>query len=455
MAKYFGTNGARGKLDLLTPEFVSRMCAAFGIWSGGKNSSILLARDTRTSGEMLEGAALAGLLSAGCSVTLLGICPAPTVEFSVLKQKAKGAVTITASHNPPEWNALKFVDSRSIAVSSDRGEAIEKIFESGIAYGRRAQWDELKPLRHYANACADHAAAVKASLNTPLIRRRKPKLILDCANGTMGQVAPNFFKSLGCEVVTLNAQMDGHFPGRPSEPTAANIGELLASVRELGADMGIAWDGDGDRVVFVDEKGSFVIGDKIFALSEKITLARKKGPVVTTVSTTNAIRDIAEKAGCKVHYCRIGAPHISEEMARTGAVVGGEEVGGVVWPSISYGKDGLMTAAKIVEAACRQPLSELVAGLPNYFNSKTKLPCAPERKYKAVDAVAAKVKARAGGKLTTIDGVRADFPDNSWVIVRASGTENYIRIFAEAKTPEKALSLMQQYEKIAKDAVGQ
>jgi len=265
MAKYFGTNGARGKLDLLTPEFVSRMCTAFGIWvrqEDGKGArsgmarspaapTILLARDTRTSGEMLEGAALAGLLSAGCSVTMLGTCPSPTVEFSVLKHNAKGAVTITASHNPPEWNALKFVDSRSIAVSCERGEEIEKIFEAGPPQAQRAQWNEIQPLHRYANACADHAAAVKAAIDVSLIRRRKPKLILDCANGTMGQVCPQFFKSLGCEVITLNAQMDGRFPGRPSEPTEANIGDLIAGVKEMGADMGIAWDGDGDRVVRV------------------------------------------------------------------------------------------------------------------------------------------------------------------------------------------------------------
>jgi phosphomannomutase/phosphoglucomutase len=449
MAKYFGTNGVRGKLDMLTPDFVSRMCVAFGSWIG--RGKILLARDTRTSGEMLESAAAAGLLSAGCSVVKLGICPSPTTEFSVLHQKASGAVIVTASHNPPEWNALKFVDGKSIDISHERGAEIEKIFEAGTA--RRAAWNELKQMNSYDGACRDHAAAVRASLDLSLFRRAKPKLILDCANGTMARLTPSFFKSLGCEVVTLNAQMDGHFPGRPSEPTETNIGELIASVKELDADMGIAWDGDGDRVVFVDEQGKFVIGDKILALSEKMVLAKKKGPVVTTVSTTNAIRDIAQKAGCTVHYCKIGAPYISEEMARLGAVVGGEEVGGVVWPTISYGKDGLMTAAKIAEAACAKPLSKLVADLPQYFNSKTKLPFAPERKHKAVEAVAEKVKAKASGKLTAIDGVRIDFPDNSWVIVRASGTENYIRIFAEAKTPDKAKALMLDYEKLVKQEI--
>jgi len=450
----FGTNGIRGTLDQITPEFASRMAAAFGTWiknnTTGTDCNILLARDTRTSGKMLEGAVMAGLLSAGCSVTKLGICPSPTVEFSVLRQKAAGAINITASHNPPEWNALKFVDAQSIAISRERGAEIERIFEN--SNHKRAAWDELKEVRKYERACEDHAKAIMGNVDAALFRRKKPKLVLDCANGTTARIAPDFFKSLGCSVTTLNGQMDGHFPGRPSEPTEANITDLIASVRELQADMGIAWDGDGDRVVFVDERGRFIIGDKIFALCEKMALAKaKKGStIVTTVSTSNAIRDIAEKHGSKIHYCKVGAPYISEEMKKLGAVMGGEEVGGVIWPSLSYGKDGLMTAAKIAEAACPKPLSELVMAIPAYFNSKTKVQCASSHKRPAMEKIA-KVMGHKG-KLTIIDGIRVDFNRDSWVIVRASGTENYLRIFAEAKAPEKALELMQQYEKIAKAA---
>jgi phosphomannomutase/phosphoglucomutase len=449
MAKYFGTNGIRGLLDFLTPEFASRMGAAFGTWT--KGGKILLARDTRLSGEMLESAVLAGLLSVGCSVTKLGICPSPTVEFMVRKLGASGAITITASHNPPEWNALKFVDSDSIAVSRERGEAIERIFESGKF--ARAKWSELKTVSNYDHACANHASAILEQVDKSIFKKRRPRIIIDCANGTTGTMAPELFKSLGCEVSTLNAQMDGHFPGRPSEPTEANIADLIASVRELKADMGIAFDGDGDRVVFVDEKGKFVIGDRIFALCEKIALAKaKKGSsIVTTVSTTNAIRDIAEKHGCKVHYCKVGAPYISEEMKRLGAVMGGEEVGGVVWPAISYGKDGLMTAAKIVEAACSKPLSELVASVPKYFNAKTKVSCPSDQKHMSVAKVAQ--LSSKDGKVNSIDGMRIDFADNSWVIVRASGTEHYLRVFAEAKSEARAKALMEKYETMAKAAV--
>jgi phosphomannomutase/phosphoglucomutase len=393
---------------------------------------------------------MSGLLSVGCTVTKLGICPSPTVEFAVLKHKAAGAITITASHNPPEWNALKFVDAQSIAISKERGEEIERIFES---HGyKRAAWNELKPVEKYEEACSDHTKAILAAVDASAFRKKKPKLVLDCANGTTGRIAPALFKSLGCSVTTLNAQEDGHFPGRHSEPTEANIQDLIASVKELRADMGIAWDGDGDRVVFVDERGKFIIGDKIFALCEKMALAKakKNSTIVTTVSTSNAIRDLAEVRGSKIHYCKVGAPYISEEMKKLNAVMGGEEVGGVIWPSLSYGKDGLMTAAKIAEAACSRPLSELVAAIPAYYNSKTKVQCAPAHKKPAMEKIAKAMGNK--GKLTTLDGIRVDFNRDSWAIVRASGTENYLRIFAEAKTPEKAQELMQQYEKIAKAA---
>ncbi|VVC02444.1 Phosphoglucomutase/phosphomannomutase [Candidatus Burarchaeum australiense] len=451
MAKYFGTNGVRGLLDLITPDFVSRMCAAFGHWS--KCGKIVVARDTRTSGEMLEYAAIAGLLSAGCQVVRLGIAPSPTAEYQVLHQKANGAVVITASHNPPEWNAMKFVDARGIAVSRETGEGIERLFESRSR--KAAPWNALRPIVKYPLACEDHANAVRKSVDPSVFKNAKPSLVLDCANGTMAKVGPALFKSLGCRVTTINANMDGTFPGRPGEPTEANIGDLIASVKALGADMGIAWDGDGDRVVFVDEKGKFVIGDRIFSLCADIALREKKGDVVTTVATTNAIRDIAAKYGSKVFYTGIGAPYLSEGVLTHDAVIGGEEVGGVVWPSLHFGKDGLMTAAKIVEAACAKPLSKLIAGLPVYYNSKTKIPCAPERKQRAMHAVAGFAKLAASkGKITTIDGIRVDFKD-SWVIVRASGTENYLRIFAEAKTQEKAELLMKEYEAIAVKAAGQ
>ena len=442
MAKYFGTNGVRGKLDLITPEFCSRMAAAFGKWI--KGGRVLVARDTRTSGEILEAAVASGRVGAGCEPIVLGIAPSPTVEFEVLRLKPNGAIIVTASHNPPEWNALKFVDRRGIAVSWERGEEVERIFESRPP--ATASRSGPKAVQRVSTACSEHADAVKASLNATLFRKRKPTLVLDCANGTVGRLAPDLFKSLGCQVTTLNAQEDGAFPGRPSEPTEANIGDLMESVKAMGADAGIAWDGDGDRVVFVDEHGKFVIGDRTFALCVQIALKEKTGDVVTTVATSNAIRDIAEVFGAKIYRTKVGAPYLSEEVLKRKAVIGGEEVGGVVWPSISYGKDGIMTAAKLLEAVCREPLSKLVASIPAYFNAKTKVPVKPGTKLRAMKRVMKLTKGK--GMITLTDGVRIDFKD-SWVIVRASGTEDYLRVFAEAKEKGRAESIMREYEKLA------
>ena len=268
MAKYFGTNGIRGKLDEMTPEFACRMAAAFGIWSG--RGLILVGRDTRTSGQMLADAVRSGLLSAGCGVLDLGIATAPTVELMVHRLGAEGAITITASHNPPEWNALKFVDSKCIAVSKERGEEIEEIFErfgSGEGTGKAktgknigkgagtAAWNEIKSAQEYERALDEHIETILAHADVERMRRRKLRLVLDCGNGTAGLIAPQLFRRLGCKVVTLNAQPDGFFPGRSSEPTRENIRDLIEGVKATGADMGIAWDGDADRVIFIDEKG--------------------------------------------------------------------------------------------------------------------------------------------------------------------------------------------------------
>ncbi|MEM4389298.1 MAG: phosphoglucosamine mutase [Candidatus Micrarchaeia archaeon] len=439
MAKYFGTNGVRRLYDELTPDFVAGLCNAFAEWAG--KGTILVARDTRVTGEVLEHAVLAGLLSAGNDVVRLGIAPSPLVEWRVRQGGTAGAVIITASHNPPEWNALKFVDGQGMAVSRERGEEIERIFE-----GRRKHvtWGEVGGERADGSAQGEYIRAVAAAVDRKAIARARLSLILDCGNGTACGIGPTLFRRLGCRVEALNSQPDGFFPGRASEPTEANIKDLIESVREAGADAGMAWDGDCDRVVMVDERGNYVIGDRVFALCARIKLESHRGPVVSTVSTTRAVEDIAKKFGQETVYCKVGAPYISERMREIGAVIGGEEVGGVVWPEHSWGKDGFYSAAKIVErmAVEGKRLSELLAELPRYYNAKTKIEVPPQKKAEAVARIAEEMAGR--GRLTTIDGARLDVRDG-WVIARASGTENYIRVFAEAKSAERANALMQEW----------
>ncbi|MEM3399493.1 MAG: phosphoglucosamine mutase [Candidatus Micrarchaeia archaeon] len=439
----FGTNGIRGKLDELTPEFAASISCAFGEFAHGR---IIVGMDTRTSSEMLKNAVVSGLLSAGCDVVDVGVVPSPTIEFLVLRMRADGGIIVTASHNPPEWNALKFVDRNGVDISRERGAEIEKILRRGL---RRAKWNEIRNVERYGSAMQDHAEAIEKNVDADKIRSKKLRIALDCGNGTTSLIAPMLMRRLGMEIVTLNCQPDGFFPGRNSEPTEANIKDLVEFVRSSEFDFGVAWDGDGDRVVFVDEKGRYVIGDKVFALCVGHKLGKDRGKVVTTVATSNVVKSVCEEFGCELVYTRVGAPYLAEKMLEIGAVIGGEEVGGVIWPEISLGKDGLMTAAKIAEMACDKPLSELVEGLPKYYNFKTKVECSHAQKEHVMKALAERFQ---GENVITIDGVRINFGEE-WVIIRPSGTENYIRVFAEARTAGKAEKICREYEKIVREEV--
>jgi phosphomannomutase/phosphoglucomutase len=369
----------------------------------------------------------------------------PTAEFMTKRLAADGCIIISASHNPPEWNALKVVDGRGIAISRERGEDIEKLMEKP----ELAQWDKIGKIRIYETGTVEHIEAIKKLVAKDKIAKRKPKIVIDCGNGAASVIAPRLLKELGCEIISLNSHPDGRFPGRPSEPTEANVKELVALVKSSGADAGVAWDGDGDRVIFVDEKGNYVIGDKVYALSIiwKASGKKLKSDVVTTVATSKAVEDVAAKYGAKVRYTAIGAPYLCEEIAKKSAAMGGEEVGGVIWPELSMAKDGFITAAKLADALCEKPLSKWLEEVPEYSNVKIKIEADEKKKKEIIERVKEHAKAK---KLdcVLVDGVRINLKD-SWVICRPSGTEPYVRIFAEAKSAGEAKRLAEEYQRIA------
>jgi len=307
-----------------------------------------------------------------------------------------------------------------------------------------ASWDNAGTTTLYEGAADEHLAAILSYVDAKKIRKRKLKVVLDCANGTPALIGPKLFEELGCEAVLLNSKMDGHFPGRPSEPREENIGEMLKLTRDSGADFGIAWDGDGDRIVLSDEKGEFVIGDRVFALCALLKLQKNPGPVVTTVATSKAVADVAGKFGQRVDYTPVGAPYLSEVAAKGECAIAGEEVGGVIWPEASLAKDGFLTAAKIAEALCEKPLSEWLKEFPFYFNVKGKVPCEPSKMKERMDSIPLPEDAES---VVRVDGVRINFPD-SWVILRPSGTEPVLRVFAEATSEAKAKELVEKYEKM-------
>lgn len=444
MAEYFGTNGVRGLFGVLTPALAMKLSQAIGTYfSRGK---ILVARDARLTGECLKHAVLSGLQSVGCQTVDLDLAPAPTAELMIKKLKADGLIIITASHNPPEWNALKVVDGKGITVSKERGRDIEKLMD----HIELAEWNQVKKGVTHDMAVNEHISAIHELIDTEKIRKRNLKLVLDCGNGMAALIAPQLFKTLNCELVTVNSHVDGRFPGRPSEPTEKNVRALIEAVKSEKADAGIAWDGDGDRVIYVDEKGNYVIGDKVFALSVHWKLKEKKGNIATTVATSRAAEDTARTQDPKLKtiYTRIGAPYLSEEAAKGGIVLAGEEVGGVIYPELSLAKDGFISAAKMVEAICEKPLSAWLKEIPEYHNAKTAIAAKDDKeKQEIVERVKLETENR---KLKTIDidGVRADFPDG-WIICRPSGTEHAVRLFAEAKTEKRAKELLAEWKKIA------
>ena len=460
MAKYFGTNGIRGLFGELTPQLALKAAQAFGMWTteryrhsvqgsetrnaerGTRNGPVVLVgRDARITGECISHAVKSGLASVGCEVVDLGLCSAPCAEFMVEKENADGLIIVTASHNPPEWNALKFVDGNGITVSKERGGEVEKLMEKiGLS-----KWDAVRPMQSIGNAAALHISAIEKSVDLKRIKAAKLRIAADFGNGT-GALYKDMLGRV-CEVVSLNEKIDGTFPGRLSEPTEANISGLISLVKGGGFDAGFAWDGDADRFVMVDGNGNFIVGDRVFALS--VLLKAKKGRIkriITTVATSRAAQDIAEKYGAKTTLTKVGAPYLSEAMAAEGADIAGEEVGGVVWKEISLAKDGPATAMKMLEAIAERPLSDWIAELPEYYNAKAKITVSREKKAAIIEKFA---RMQEGKDVVAVDGVRINFPD-SWVIVRASGTEDYVRVFAEAKTGEKAGKLVKEYEEKVK-----
>ncbi len=468
MPKYFGTNGIRGLYDFLNPEFALNASFAFGKWSqekfgASKNKTqdsgfktsikIGVGRDMRLTSPAIHSACLAGIMSSGADAVDLGLVSSPTAEVMIHHLGLSGAIIVTASHNPPEWNALKFVDKNDIAISKERGEEIEKLIDEGEKTPAHANAGSQIS---YQTASVQHMALIRKRINPNAIKKRNPKIILDCGNGTANLIAPALFSELGCEVKVLNEKIDGRFPGRPSEPTEANLKELIGEVKKEKADLGIAYDGDSDRVIFICHKGNFIVGDRGFALSAKLALEKNKSTahpvVVTTVATSNVVKDVCEEFKAKLHYTKVGAPYIAEEMWKSKAISGGEEVGGIVWPELSLAKDGFFAAAKIIEAICvkETTLSAMLNELPQYYNSKTKIPCEKGIDKQGILAKVAKKLKEKGLSPLLLDGVRIDYKD-SWAIIRASGTEDYFRVFAEAKSQKEADELMEMHKEMLKE----
>ena len=446
--RLFGTNGIRGVVGKdLTPDLALKVGRAVATWRGPH--LLGLGRDTRTSGPMLRDALVSGLLASGARVLDVGVLPSPALQYYVKARGLAGGVIVTASHNPPEWNGIKVVDARGMEIAREDEETIEEAIASG-AFAIPA-WRDVGGVSMASDGPRVYMDAVAARVDRAAIAKRRPFVVVDPGNGAACGTTPQLLRELGCRVTTIHAQPDGGFPGRNPEPTAANLEELRRLVPVLGADLGIAHDGDADRAAVLTEHGEFVDGDRLLAWLAGEIVRRTPGLVVTPVSSSSCVEETVRKHGGRVEYTRVGAPLVARAIYAKGAVFGGEENGGMIFPEHLFARDGGMTAAKVVEllALSGEPLSKSLAAIPRYYLMKGSVPCPVDRR----EAFLGKLRDLAAGyRVETIDGVKVH-GEGGWVLIRPSGTEAIARIYAEGRTREAAEAMRALGERLAREAL--
>ena len=441
--KLFGTNGIRGLVNIeLTPEMAIKVGACIGTFFG-KNKNVLLGYDARTSGPMFAKAVISGINAAGCNVYFAGLASTPAIQFATKNHKMDGGVIISASHNPPEYNGIKVIWNDGIETSHEQETEIEGIyFENKIVY---ASWDNLGEKRELPRINDEYKDAIKKHVDTKKIATKHFHVVVDAANSVGGIALPPLLREIGCKVTTINANIDGTFPGRLPEPRPESLGDLSATVKAIGADMGVAFDGDADRSIFTDANGTIYWGDKTFAVVIKQYLLKKPGAkIVTPVSSSTLIKDTVETYKGKLIWTKVGSVTVSQTMKAENADLGGEENGGIFYRPHQAVRDGAMTTALLLNimADTGKSLAQLVAEQPQYFIEKGKIACPDDKKAILQQKIYEQVK---GENVSTIDGVKIWFSDASAILIRPSGTEPVFRLYAEARNQQKALQLVKDY----------
>jgi phosphomannomutase len=442
MISVSGMRGIIGK-DL-TPEIVARHAAALGAWvraNGGTH--VVLGRDARTSGEMFSRAAIAGFQSVGVDVIDVGVAPTPTVQMAVEHHCAGAGLILTASHNPIEWNALKFVGPDGIFLDAAAGAAVRSAAESGPA---RADWSAIGELRHDSGAIDRHLDAILAlpEVDVAAIRNREFHVALDCVRGAGGPTMLSLFDRLGVRVTGINLEADGRFPREP-EPIPENLGGLAELVQQSGADLGMAVDPDVDRLALVDGSGRPIGEDYTLAVAARAVLAAsRKGAeaapvVVANLSTSLVVADAVDQAGGRFVRAPVGEANVARTIVEEGALLGGEGNGGVILPALHVGRDAPLGAALILQHLARsgKTLAEVVADSPRYVIVKAKAPRGGDlaAQYRKLEA------AFPDAEADLRDGLRLGWPDR-WLHVRPSGTEPIVRLIAEARNKDEAEALI-------------
>ena len=426
--KLFGTSGIRGKIGSeVTCELALNVGKSLAYYLGNRGT-VVIGYDTRTTNVMLDQAICAGLLESGVDVIKIGMVPTPLVGYATEKLNADAGIMLTASHNPSQYNGIKLWNRNGMAYTSSQEREIEEIYanKSYISVG----WQDVGKLSVNEEIKGQYIDDLVSLVDI----KKGLKVVIDCASGAGSEISPLVFRKAGCEVTTLNSQPDGFFPGRNPEPNAENLQTLMKTVVAVGADLGIAHDGDADRMITVDEKGNISPFDSLLALISK----QFDGDIVTTV---DAGLCMDESVRGKVIRTAVGDVNVAEVIIEEDAAFGGEPSGTWLHPDFCMCPDGILSGLRMAEIVSRDgKLSELLAEIPSYPNIREKITCSKEAKIKVMENMETLLTDAFDDvvDVNSLDGVRLTFSDDSWVLVRPSGTEDYIRITLESRDEFRA-----------------
>lgn len=439
MAKLFGTNGIRGVFgDDLTLDFIHDITLSIATYF--KEGPILVGYDGRDSSPIIAKTVCATLNFSGLDCKNAGLVPTPCLEFATKNLGFNGGIMITASHNPPKYNGIKPVANDGVEISREDELVVEDIYFNKKWRDSKQKWGTTDK---EDNAIQVYLDGVKSQINSQKIISKKFKVVLDLGNGAQSVIAPKFCKELGCKVFTINENIDGTFPGRGSEPTPENLTQLSQSVLTNNADFGVAFDGDGDRSLFCDNKGKILTGDKSALLLSRYILEKNPNSIVVTcLNSGHAIETLTKKSNSKVVRTRVGSIEVSRKMVPLNALIGFEENGGFMYGKHNQVRDGIMTLALILDllASSEKIISQQVETLPPSFTTKDKISCSQDDAKKIIDTLKLE-----NPNADTTEGIKIIIDEKKWVMIRPSGTEPIIRIYAEASSQKQLDNIMSEY----------
>ncbi|MFW9816542.1 MAG: phosphoglucosamine mutase [Candidatus Thorarchaeota archaeon] len=452
--RLFGTTGVRKvystEFDL---EMAMNLGKALGTLLG--EGTVLIARDARTTGMMVADALSAGIMSTGVNVVRAGIVPTPTLAYLTMKHGFDTGLMVTASHNPPEYTGVKFWLGTSMGYTPDEERKLEEIYETKKF--KVANWDELGKEHTLENPVDDHIEGILKECDADLIRSKSFRVIVDPGNGAACVLTPYLMQRLNCNVVTINGQLDGHFPGRPSEPEEESLGDLMDMIKKTGADLGIAHDGDSDRVVFVTEEGEVIRGDRTIALlAEQMLKGSTEKTVVTTVDSSLVLDETVEKAGGKTIRTPVGDIQVAIKVGEAKGVIGGEACGVYIFPEAHLAPEPFLATCRVLElmAQTGKSFGQLIKDIPQYPLLRSKLKCPNEKKQSVMDRLTTELPEKLKDRVDviTVDGLGISLKQG-WVLVRPSGTEPVIRITCEGPTEDIVKEILRTAEQVVKSAI--